>query len=79
MDTKKLFRFLSVIFICVLFVILTAALLGQRFYGNYQPREIQGAKLGQEGFDLSPPQKKTECLVVPTTKEEISADGKSAW
>ena len=39
MDTKKLFRFLSVIFICVLFVILTAALLGQRFYGNYQPRE----------------------------------------
>ena len=43
MDTKKLFRFLSVIFICVLFVILTAALLGQRFYGNYQPREIQVA------------------------------------
>ena len=60
MDTKKLFRFLSVIFICVLFVILTAALLGQRLYGNYQPREIQVGILQQESFDLEPPQNKKE-------------------
>lgn len=73
MDTKKLFRFLSVIFICVLFVILTAALLGQRFYGNYQPREIQVAILEQESFDLEPPQKKTECLVVTNSEEANSA------
>ena len=71
MDTKKLFRFLSVIFICVLFVILTAALLGQRFYGNYQPREIQVAILEQESFDLEPPQKKTDSAALSTAPNNL--------
>ena len=73
MDTKKLFRFLSVIFICVLFVILTVALLGQRFYGDYQPRELQVELLDPESFVLEPLKKKAECLVVINSREANSA------
>lgn len=77
MDKKKLFRFLSIILICLLFVLLTVALLGQQFYGEYQAREPQVEILGKDIVSVNKVHKTAECLVLTNSAEVNSSHART--
>lgn len=66
MSKSKIFRFLSVMAICLLFVLLALALLGQRLNRGYVQTEKKVMILDNEVFTLKQelPSREKECLVL---------------
>ena len=74
MGTNKRFRFFPVIIICLAFVLLSVALLGQQFYGRFTQKEQLVSILSDDSFQKSretdPPN--AECLVLLDSTDAAS-------
>ena len=72
----KLLRFIPVILICMFFVLLTIALIGQQLFAGYQKREPAVAVLDKEEISHESILDSKECLVLVNSNEEYSV---MAW
>ncbi len=74
MNKSKRFRFFPVILICAVFILLSSALIGQQFYGNYSQNGQRVPILAAESFDDIRKEKSgdAECLVLYNSSEANS-------
>lgn len=71
MNKNKSFRFFPIIIICLVFALLSLALIGQQFYGTYSQDEALVSILPPEAFktELRDTSMRADCLVITNSTD----------